>query len=91
MTAKSRNTLKPFLYQAVKPRQEQVIDDLLDSMVNKVDDNDYIYLAETPDADTVNDWRFYKDVNGLYLQYCTVAGATKNSGTWLTSFTFQKV
>lgn len=43
----------------------------------------YIYHAVSKTADTVGDSRTFADASRLYTQYCTVANATKGSGTWV--------
>ena len=46
----------------------------------------YIYHLQGS-GDRVGDWRTYSDVNGFYVQYCTVANATRGNGTWVTKHT----
>ena len=47
----------------------------------------YHYTAHGDDSDTVGDWRQYGTTTAFYTQVCTVAGATKGSGTWVTKQT----
>jgi len=50
---------------------------------------EHYYHSASLTADTLGDWRIYGDVNGFYFQYCTVANATKGSGTWVNKFTIE--
>ena len=89
MTARSRTSLRDLFIKALKPRQEQFVEDFMDSFTNKVDDSEYQYFAASLTADTVGDWRQYGDADGFYTQQCTVASDTKGEGTWETKQTIE--
>lgn len=46
----------------------------------------YQYYAASETADTIGDERIYVSTAGYFIQYCSVAGATKGSGTWVETY-----
>lgn len=49
----------------------------------------YMYFAQNTSADTIGDWRVFGNLTAFYVEYCTVANATKGGGTWVMKQTIQ--
>ena len=89
MAIQTKTTLKGYFFTGATPTQsnfENLIDSLHLTLADGSVNTSKIYFSANATGDTANDWRIFGDSAGFYVQICTVANATKGSGTWVTKF-----